>query len=160
MPVLGLLLFLNGCKEPQPEGNTTGEEIQFFSFDSLPQRVVLNEKASEIAKGWLAINYIDTGFDALSTVENREDLILVLEDLVDKQKQLEAADYPEEFDLPQVKSRQKVMKTFILNTRAAADYRIDATPAAIEMMKAYNALRAQLNVIANNTLNIELISDE
>jgi hypothetical protein len=160
MPVLALLLVLHGCREAQSEGNTTGDEAHFFSIDSLPGRMALNAKAAEIVKGWAAFNALDTGFDALSTVENHEDLVLVMDDLVERQKELESAEYPEPFDMPQVKSRQKVMKTFILKTRAAAEYRIDATPPAIEMMKAYNALRSQLNVIVNNTLDTQLIADE
>ncbi len=160
MPFLLFLLLLQACKEAAPEAATPGEEVSFFSMDSLPRRIPLNPRATEIAKDWSAFNDLETGFNALSTVENHEDLLLVLEDLVERQKRLEEGDYPEKFNIPQVKSRQKVVKTFIFKTRAAAEYRIDATPAAKEMIKAYNALRSQLNVIVNNTLDTLLITDE
>ena len=160
IPFLALFLSVCACKDPKADGVSEGEEVVFFSMDSLPKRLALNTRAAELTQGWLAFKDLDTGFDALSTVENYEDLILVMEDLVEREKQLEEAEYPEEFNLPQVKSRQKVMKTFILKTRAAAEYRIEATPPAVEMMEAYNALRAQLNVIVNNTLDTLLIVDE
>ena len=160
MPILTLFILLQACQETKGEGESSKEEIQFFALDSMPSRVALNSKAANIVRNWREFNDLETGFDALSTVVNEEDLILVLEDLVDKQKQLEEGFYPPEFDIPQVKSRQKVLKTFIYKTRAAAEYRIDATDPAIEMINAYNALRAQLNVIVNNTLDTELIIDE
>ncbi len=158
--ILALFSSLCACKETKSDGVSEGEEVVFFSVDSLPKPVALNQRAMELTQGWQAFKDLDTGFDALSTVENYEDLILVMEDLVEREKQMEASEYPEEFNLPQVKSRQKVMKTFILKTRAAAEYRIEATPPAAEMMKAYNALRSQLNVIVNNTLDTKLLSDE
>jgi hypothetical protein len=160
MLLLALMSFVHACKDPIAEGPAETDEVAFFSLDSLPKRVPLNARALEVSQVWVAFKDLDTGFDALSTVENYEDLILVMEDLVAREKKLEESKYPEEFDLPQVKSRQKVMKTFILKTRAAAEYRIEATPPAVEMMKAYNAMRAQLNVIVNNQLDTELLSDE
>ncbi len=160
MPLLLLVLLLMACKEPAAGVDTTSEETPFFSMDSLPGRVALNPMAMEIARDWTAFNDLEAGFNSLSTIENYEDLVLVLEDLVERQKKVEEGDYPEQFNVPQVKSRQKVVKTFILKTRAAAEYRIDATPPAVEMMKAYNALRTQLNVIVNNKLDTLLITDE
>ena len=160
MSILSIILLLQACQESGKEGESTKEEVQFFSLDSMPGRVALNSKAATIVRDWREFNELETGFDALSTVANEEDLILVLEDLVEKQKRLEQGPYPVEFDIPQVRSRQKVMKTYIFKTRAAAEYRIDATAPAIEMIEAYNALRTQLNVIVNNTLDTELLIDE
>ncbi|MGB5701165.1 hypothetical protein, partial [Muriicola sp.] len=96
----------------------------------------------------------------LYTVENAEDLALVLDDLVERQKQLEESVYPAALDLPQVRGRQRVMKTFILKTRAAVEYRVDATEPAVELINAYNAMRTQFNVLVNNTLDTQLLSDE
>ncbi|GGD48059.1 hypothetical protein GCM10011361_13550 [Muriicola marianensis] len=160
MPLLLVVLLLKACKDPATGAETSSEETPFFSMDSLPGRVSLNPKAVEITRDWTTFNDLDAGFNSLSIIENYEDLVLVLEDLVERQKKVEEGEYPEAFDLPQVKSRQKVVKTFLLKTRAAAEYRIDATPPAIEMMKAYNALRTQLNVIVNNQLDTLLITDE
>ncbi|QBA63145.1 hypothetical protein [Muriicola soli] len=160
MSILSLFLVIQACQESGKAEESAKEEIQFFSLDSMPKRTALNSKAAIIVRDWIEFKELETGFDALSTVDNEEDLILVLEDLVEKQKRLEEGLYPPEFDVPQVKSRQKVLKTFIFKTRAAAQYRIDATAPAIEMHNAYNALRAQLNVIVNNTLDTELIIDE
>ncbi len=155
-----LVLFSVSCQETSG-GNEDNKKVQdFFQVTALPQRVTLNAKASTISKDWIEFNELNTSFDALYTVENQEDLAFALDDLVERQKQLEDSEYPSTFDLPQIRSRQQVMKTFILKTRAAVEYRIDATEPAVEMIKAYNALRSQCNVIVNNTLNTQLLSDE
>lgn len=160
MSVFFLLLLSVACQESAGGKEDTKEEPQFLQVTAIPQRIILNAKASEISKDWIEFNALNTGFDALFTVENEEDLAFVLDDLVERQKSLEESEYPPTFDLPQVRSRQKVMKTFILKTRAAVEYRVDATEPAVEMMEAYNALRNQFNVIVNNTLDTQLLSDE
>jgi hypothetical protein len=160
MSIFFLLLFSVSCQESAGEKEETKKEEQFFLATSLPQRVILNARATDISKDWVEFNEFNNGIDALFTVENEEDLAFALDDLVERQKLLEASEYPPAFDLPQVRSRQRVIKTFILKTRAAVEYRVDATEPAVEMMEAYNALRNQLNVIVNNNLNTELLSDE
>lgn len=160
MPIFFLLLLSVACQESAGGKVDTKKEQQFFQLEALPQRVILNAKASDISKNWIEFNDLNAGFDALLTVENEEDLAFVLDDLVERQKLLEDSEYPPAFDLPQVRSRQKVIKTFILKTRAAVEYRVDATEPAVEMMEAYNALRNQFNVVVNNTLNTQLLLDE
>ncbi len=160
MSIFFLLLLSVACQESAGVNVDKKKEQQYLQVEEIPQRVVLNAKASEILKDWIEFNALNTGFDALFTVENEEDLALVLDDLVEKQKSLEDSEYPLTFDLPQVRSRQKVMKTFILKTRAAVEYRVDATEPAVEMMEAYNAMRNQFNVIVNNTFDAKLLLDE
>ncbi len=160
-----ILLFLIfstafGCKEDKSDALAKDSDQNRFEIQKLPLRTIVNAKATAILKDWQEFNAFNTSFDALYKVENVEDLSLVLEDLIEKQKQLEESAYPEAFDLPQVKSRQKVLKTFILKTSAAVQYRINATEPAIDMMEAYNALRNQFNIIVNNTLDLNLIIDE
>ncbi|HZJ20127.1 MAG TPA: hypothetical protein VFD35_07215, partial [Pricia sp.] len=65
-----------------------------------------------------------------------------------------------EFDKPQVKSRQKVFKTYILKVKGDIFYRIDPQESVVEMIKAYNAFRNQFNVVVNNTLDTDLILEE
>ena len=160
MSICFLLLLSVACQESAGENTDKKKEQQFLKVEALPQRAIINAKASAILKKWIEFNALNTGFDALFAVENAEDLALVLDDLVEKQKALEDSEYPPTFDLPQVRSRQKVMKTFILKTKAAVEYRVDATDPAVEMMEAYNAMRNQFNVIVNNTFDTKLLLDE
>ena len=157
--VLAVLSF-SSCKENANDTSAKDANPVGLELEKLPQRATVNTKAAVILKDWTAYNAFNTSFDGLYKVENMEDLALVLEDLIEKQKELAESEYPTAFDISQVKSRQKVVQTFILKTSATIEYRTDPTEPAIEMIEAYNALLNQFNVIVNNTLDINLIIDE
>ncbi len=157
--LLGILLLFS-CSRNQNKDLLTDDAEEEFRAEELPERVRTNAKANEILKDWEEFNAFDTSFDALYNASNSEDLILVTDDLIEKQKLWENSEYPEDFDIAQIKSRQMVMKTYILKLKSALDFRTDFTSAAIEMIDAYNALRAQYNVTMNITLDPELLSDE
>jgi len=149
-------LFIS-CKQQPSDLETNEVTATEWTIDSLPKREILNSKVLQILKEWPEFNNIDLSFDALYQAENREDIILIIEDLVENQNVLAAAEYPQEFNTPQIKSRQKVLKTFILKTKAALEYRTELHEPARELLIAYNALREQLNVTVNNTLDTNLI---
>ncbi len=155
-----IFIALNSCKNQTVEeaiSDTTHSEIDAQAF---PKRSQVNSKAQGILADWGAFQALETSFDALYRVENNEDLILVIEDLINKQNELEDSEYPEEFNVPQIKSRQKVFKTFLLKAKAAQEYRINTQEPVEEMIAAYNAWRDQFNVIVNNVLDTNLIFDE
>jgi len=154
------ILLLFSCKQRQNVEQLADTSAVEINVEKLPKRSNLNAKSRAILKDWPEFNALEISFDALYKVENNEDLILVIEDLIEKQKLLAESEYPEAFDKPQIKSRQKVLKTYILKVKAALEYRIDAVQPTIEMVEAYNAQRNQFNVIVNNTLDTKLIFDE
>lgn len=129
-------------------------------LDTMPKRIAVNSKAAAILSAWPEFNTLESSFDALYKAENREDLILIMEDFVENQKILEASEYPADFDKPQIKSRQKVLKTNILKVKAALEYRTEVSGSISEMIEAYNALRQQFNVTVNNTLDTKLILEQ
>ncbi len=155
-----LALLLSACRGGGENQQSSNSAVVEIDVKQLPQRSAINPRATEILKDWTAFQEMETSFDALYRVANNEDLILVVEDMILKQNELETSEYPEEFDTPQVKSRQKVFKTFLLKLKAAVEYRSDVIPPAKEMLAAYNAFREQFNVTVNNTLNLNEILDE
>lgn len=157
---LVLLMILGSCKERVSEA-ATGEVSNFEAMaNELPKVVPVNTKARVILDTWKEFYSFDKSFERIYTIDYREDLVLVIDDLVEKQKLLEKAVYPEEFDIPQIKGRQKVVKTYILKTKGDLEYRQDPENSIKEMITAYNALREQFNVTVNNTLPTELIENK
>ncbi|MEA1787580.1 hypothetical protein U1E44_15870 [Arenibacter sp. GZD96] len=156
---VALILFIS-CKQEQ--GSTTQQNTGKANFDTqkFPKKTNIHPKANEILKNWPEFNAFQNSFDALYRIANEEDLKLVMEDLIEKQKLLEASDYPELFNRNQVKSRQKVLKTYILKIKGNLEYRIDNQEFIIEMLTAYNAFCQQFNVIVHNTLDAKLILNE
>ncbi len=153
------LLFV-ACKNAPVAFEDSQDTGRTLDKSELPRKSTVNAKATTILRKWKEFTIFETTFDRLYTSENREDLILVTEDLVEKQKALEVSVYPAEFDIPQIKGRQKVLKTYILKTKGDLEYRLDPENSLKETIQAFNALREQFNVVVNNTLPEDLIKNE
>lgn len=155
--LLTVSIVMLSCRKDRKQ-NEIGDNVeQEFNMEKWPEKTVVNAKASEILQEW--IEYVDfqTSFDGLFRIENSEDLALIIEDLIEKQKNLAESQYPTEFDKPHIKSRQVVLKTFILKTKGSLEYRLDLQEPVIEMIESFNALSNQFNVIVNNTFDVKLI---
>ncbi|UJH68740.1 hypothetical protein [Allomuricauda sp. SCSIO 65647] len=159
--ILLLFLALMACKDDKRDLTSAQQtDSGTFNHQRMPSRIEINTKASAILDQWEAFGNFSRSFDILYRARNNEDLILALDDLLEKEKLLAASEYPETFNRAQVKSRQKVVRTFLLKARAQALERRDATESIIEMFKAYNAYRNQFNILVNNPLDSKLILDE
>lgn len=135
----------------------TGWEIV---ASNLPKKSTINPKAQAIVLNWKEFYAFEKSFDQIYMSEFREDFVLVIEDLIEKQKALESGTYPKEFDIPQIKGRQKVLKTYILKIKGNLEYRQNPESSIKEMIAAFNAMREQFNVTVNYTLPEDLINDE
>lgn len=159
--LFGLILVgLASCKENKGEIVANDSSANSISSEKWPKKSAINAKAQTILNDWIEYQAFETSFDALYTVENREDLSLTIDNLIEKQNDLAASIYPEEFNKPQVKSRQKVFKTYMLKVKGDLIYRTDPQESILQMLEAYNAFRNQFNVIVNNTLDTKLILEE
>ncbi len=148
------------CQEKKAQLVSNDGSTYELSTEKWPKKSDVNAKAQEILKDWVEFNAFETTFDALYNVANRDDLKLTIEDLIEKQNALETSKYPKAFDIPQVKSRQKIFKTYILKVKGAIFYRTVPQESVIEMIKAYNSFRNQFNVVVNNSLDMDLILEE
>ena len=155
-----MLLLVFSCKRNQKTELPNGDAAMEINAEDLPKRVAINIKSNEILQNWPEFVAFDNRFDAIYNITNNEDLILLVVDLIEKQKQWEESTYPEAFDIAQIRSRQQVVKTYLLKIKSALDYRDDFKAPTIEMIEAYNGLRGQFDVIMNRTLDPKLLLDE
>jgi hypothetical protein len=153
------LVLLVSCKGGQDQAITEDTSSFELQTEKWSKKTTLNSKAAEITKNWEAFNALQASFDAVYKVGNTEDLSLVLEDLIEKQKVLETSKYPEKLNKAQIKSRQKVFHTYILKTKGDLVYRIDAQKSVLQMIDAHNSMLNQINVITNNTLDLKSLLD-
>ena len=156
--LLSLLIF--SCKQKQDTGLLDDNTAIEFKSDELPVRKKVNAKSGAILRGWVEYNAFESSFDAIYNASNREDLILTIDDLIEKHKKWYSSTYPEPFDKAQIKSRQKVLRTYLLKLKSSLEYRTDFQAATKEMIDSYNALRNQFDVMVNSTLDPKLLSDE
>lgn len=155
-----VLLFIFSCK---PKNQEVAEDtVSAFEIDGAeyPKKIAIDAKVKSAIINWKEFSALEGSFDALYTVENTEDLTLVIEDLEVKQKAMVKSEFPEEFDLPQIKGRFTLFNTFLLKAKGDLYYRLEVQKSILEMINAYNALRNQLNITVNNTLDTKLILEE
>ena len=135
-----MLLLLISCQGEKNTTVTTDDSAFEISIEKWPKKSILSAKTQESLKDWDEFYALETSYDAIYTIKNTEDLKLVLEDLIEKQKLLQASNYPEALNKAQIKSRQKVFHTFILKTKGDLIYRIDVQKSALQMIDAHNAM--------------------
>jgi hypothetical protein len=164
MPKIILFLFammvVFSCKDAVSDSADVQESGWGVVTDSLPAKIKVDAKAQPILNDWLEFNALERSFDKIYTSEFREDFVLIVEELVENQKKMEEGEYPVEFDIPQIKGRQKIFRTYVLKTKADLEYRQDPKESIIQMITAFNNLRNQFNVVVNNTLSDELRTNE
>ncbi len=158
--ILGVLaLFFCSCAQDKKE-EAKNDTLAVFHAEKLPTLLNISQNAMDILKDWPEYNALETSFKALYHVKDNDGLSVVIDDLVEKQKLLEASTFPVKFDTPQVKSRLKVFKTYILKVKANMGYGIDTEIPLKEMVEAYNAMSDQFMVTANNTLDTQQLLGE
>lgn len=157
--VIVLFAFFS-CNGDKNKVVANADSVFEISTESWPPKINAKAATATILKDWKEFNIMETSFDALYKVGNTEDLSLVLEDMIEKQKLLEKAEYPEPFDKPQIKSRQKVFHTYILKTKGDLIYRIDAQTSVVQMIDAHNDIVNQMNTITGNTLDLKSLLEE
>lgn len=157
--MLGLLLLM-ACR--QGEAPPAAEAPPEAGKDSLqlPQPRALSAQAQAAAEGWAAFNTLQQRVEAVYRTQSKEDMELLLEDLVAACKELETSEFPEPFDKPSVRSREKVFRTFLQKTQADLHYRVDLQESLVQALEAYNALREQLNRVAVGDLDPSIFTHE
>ncbi|PWL39598.1 hypothetical protein DKG77_01830 [Flagellimonas aquimarina] len=149
-----------GCKKNGDSPLDIGNDELVFNYQKMPKKLTINPKATVIVEEWVEFKNLSSSFDVLYKARNNEDLILAIDDLIEKEKLLEKGKYPEVFDKFQIKSRQRVLKTYMLKVKADVLDNRDATQTTIEMLETYNAFRKQFNVLVNSQLDTKLILNE
>lgn len=149
-----------GCKKTEPSTSGTNLGEIEFNYQKMPQKSNINQEATAIVETWPEFKALNASMDVLYKATNNEDLALAIDDLIEKEKDLEAGKYPELFDNFQVKSRQRVLRTYLYKVKAAILENQPTTEPTVQMLEAYNAMRKQLNVIMNSQLDKKLILDE
>ncbi len=158
--LLGILLGVFFSCNQAKNKNVESDSNFLVSVENWPQTSKINANSKEILDKWLAFNAFDDAINNLYTVENKEDLNLIIEDLIQKHELLKSSVFPVEYNKPQVKSRLKVVHTFILKTKGNLAYGLNSEEPVIEILNAYNALRNQVNIISSNTFDIKTLLEE
>ncbi len=158
--IILVFVTLLSCKGDGSDTQNIADGELPFNYQKMPKKLTMNSEATTLVEEWAEFKALSSSLDVLYRARNNEDLILAIDDLIEKEKLLEKAVYPELFDKMQIKSRQRVFKTYLLKVKASILNNRDSTEPTIEMLEAYNAFRKQFNVLVNSQLDKNLILNE
>lgn len=159
--ILGMSLILAvSCKSPDQKESLEATSVIEAEIQALPELVPLDPRAREILNTWPQYASLENRLSALPEVKNREEMELLLEELNQICKQVEDNAFPAPFEKPSVRSRIKVLRTYLGKLEAANYYLLDYQEPVSELMDAYNAIRQQFNVIVNNSLTPDVFENE
>lgn len=158
--MLGMLMLM-ACRQAEPAASPA-ESHPAAGRDSLqpPATLALSAQAQAVIEGWAAFNNLQQRMETLFRTQRTEDLELLLEELVEACKELETSEFPEGFDRPSLRSRLKVLRTFLQKTQADLHYRLDPRESLYQVAGAHNAFRQQLNREAAVNLDPTIFDDE
>ncbi len=155
-----ILVIIAGCKEKQSEVEETSQEPASFSIQDFPKIIDMETEVQSLVGSWPELMALESSFTVLKRATTIEDVKLAIDDLSEKEKALALGDYPETFDKLQIKSRQRVFRTFLLKVKANLVDNRDINESMEQMINSYNAFKNQFNVLNNSTLDVKLILDE
>lgn len=152
--LIGVLLLVLGCKNTEEKTVEVVDKTVTISTENWPPKTSLDPKVVDIVATWPEYGALSTSFDALYTIQNTEDLKLVLNDLAEKEKTLETSVFPKQFDLPEIRSRFKVFRTYFLLARGKLEYQEeDPEEPVIKAIEAYNDVGNQMRRVVRYTLD-------
>jgi len=154
------LTLIFSCKNEKKVELVENSNSKFISFQNTPETLQFNLETEEILNDWAEFENLQNSFEAIYRAANDEDLILAIADVLEKEKALRESTYPEIFDKFQIKSRQKVLRNFLLKVRGSLEEKTDIELPLKQMLTARNAFRNQFNIIISNKLDTQLILNE
>lgn len=156
-----LLVFalLWACKRTESLSQNQDKAVLAFHYQKMPPQLAIHPKAAAIVETWDAFKAFTESIGVLYKARNPEDVSLAVDDLIEKEKLLARSTYPPLFNTSSVKSRQRVLRTYLLKTEHSLLEKQPVTEPTVAMLEAYNALRQQLNRVANSQLDEALLRD-
>jgi hypothetical protein len=158
--IIFIILGYTSCGEQKSDALKDDVAKDLVDLKKLPKKVEPSAAAVEILKDWTEYNALNGAIISFYSAETEEDLTVLIDGLIEKQKLLEASNYPEQFNRPDVKSRQKVFKTYILKIKSNMLYDINPREAVIEAVEAYNAFNNQFSIVLSSKIDTKLLFDE
>ena len=157
---LAIFSLVPGCGSPEAPKAEGPLENGVSQAKALPVVVRLQPQARQVVEGWPEFAEFESRMGVLLQTQNQEELGIVLEELIENLSAFETAAIPIPFDRISVRSRKKLIKTYLLKTQAALHYRTDHQAPLAEAVTAYNGLLEHFNHIVSSNLDPSIFEDD
>ncbi|SFR34648.1 hypothetical protein SAMN04490243_0864 [Robiginitalea myxolifaciens] len=150
--VVFAVLFLNGCGDAEAPEAIAEPEAQVVEV-AIPQPVNLRPRVATMLDGWTEYKDWATRMDELLKTEDGGEVLLLAEELLELSQALETSEFPADADKPSIRSRIRVVRTFLLKLKEDFHYQLNYRDSQLLTAEAYNALREQFNRL--DAMNID-----
>tara|TARA_B100001093_G_scaffold519295_1_gene607623 strand:- start:41974 stop:42498 length:525 start_codon:yes stop_codon:yes gene_type:complete len=99
---------------------------------------LLDEKTFGLVENWGAFMKFQLGLENLVRAKNESEMLLAIEDLIVQETELSNSIYPEVFNHQMIKSRQKLVRTFLLQLKADLLDKSPLTNSRTNFLDSYN----------------------
>jgi hypothetical protein len=154
-----LLLFF-ACGKKQEIDTVNKSAVSVLNYTDLPSFIPLTASADSVLLAWPNFKAFEERIKALPLVVSVPDLKMLVQELIEKDQIILNEVYPEALNFPEIKSRQRVITTFLLKTRAEILLSQDPKLATQELVQSFNALRDQINLLTSPKLNLNTFEDD
>ena len=152
--VFAAFLVISSCKKPVREEVVTGVvKDSILNYTNIPPLQELQPNALQLVSSWESYQEWERSFGFMERAITREELLLAVEDLLEKQKDLDEKSAPKAFEVLPIQARQKVMKTHLLELKAALQDETQTDSSMVALYKARNSWRNQMNVLLRSPLD-------
>ncbi|WP_146746614.1 hypothetical protein [Sinomicrobium soli] len=120
----GFVLVLAGCRGDKDKNNTAEQEKAAETTEQaeevkVPEFWQFGETEQEELAAWEQYTAFSTAIKDYAA-EEEGDLLMQIDNILEKEKELSDSGFPQKFNHPSVKSRLSVVNTFLLQTRLEA----------------------------------------
>lgn len=156
----GFFLLLSCGDKQDASKESIANQALNLDFSDLPTFKPLTPAVVAELENWPAFISFSDRMKAIFVVVSKPDLKLLVQELLEKETNLTQENYPEVFNIAAVKSRQRLVKTYLLKINAALEMQQDPRAPTLELLQAFNDLRLQLNIQKAPKLDLNTLKDE
>lgn len=148
------LATMTSCKKQKQ--NDFEQEVQrdtVLNYTNLPALQSLDQNALSLVNGWTEYQDWERSFGIMERATTKEDLLLAIEDLIAKQDTLDLSKAPTAYDVLPIQARQKVIRTHLLQLKAALQDETQTDSSMTALYRARNSWRKQMNLLLKSPLD-------
>jgi hypothetical protein len=150
---IGLASFSSCKKQKQNDSEQEVKKDTVLNYTNLPALQSLDQGALALVNGWSEYQDWERSFGIMERATTNEDLLLAIEDLIAKQDTLDLSKAPTAYDVLPIQARQKVIRTHLLQLKAALQDETQTDSSMAALYRARNSWRKQMNILLKSPLD-------
>ena len=163
MKYLGLICCFIGlvsCGTKQEKTTENAAPPAALNYTDVSEFTTFSASVDSVLLHWPSFKALDERVAAIKEVVSLPDLKLLVNELLEKEEMITKEGYPTSFNEASIKSRQRLVKTYLLKIKSAIELGQDPKPTVEEFIVAFNALKDHMNLIKSPTMNLETLKDD